>query len=133
MPGTGFDLPALNGFRVLVVDDVADQADSTATLLMLNGFDARTAGTIAEAKAAADFAPHVVVVDLGLPDGDGADLVGWATTLPRPAGVIVVTGHTVPAKLMAATAAGAAVVLVKPVEPPTLFDHIRRLCRRDDE
>jgi DNA-binding NtrC family response regulator len=128
MPGTGFDLPALNGFRVLVVDDLADQANTTATLLMLHGFEVRTAGTVAEARSSAPFAPHVVVADLGLPDGDGADLVAWAGSLPAPAAVVVVTGHTVPARLLKAQAAGAATILLKPVDPVVLADHARRLC-----
>ena len=61
--------------KVLIVDDNPDLARSSALLLGLDGHDARTAETGAEAvAAAADFRPDVVLIDLRLPDLDGREV-----------------------------------------------------------
>jgi two-component system KDP operon response regulator KdpE len=62
--------------RVLVVDDEAAILRFLKPALMANDYDVTTAGTVAEAtkRIAAD-APDVVVLDLGLPDGDGKDVI----------------------------------------------------------
>lgn len=63
--------------RVLVVDDSVDSAEATRILLEFSGYDARVAhdgrGALA---AAADFRPHAVLLDLGLPDIDGYEVLG---------------------------------------------------------
>lgn len=60
------------GLRVLVVDDDADVAQSLALLLEVLGYRVATASTGAQAlELAADFAPRVALVDIGLPDMDG--------------------------------------------------------------
>ena len=64
--------------RILVVDD--DPAITTLydEVLRANGYDVVTAGSVAQAMAAMERIQgeaQVLVVDLGLPDGDGADFV----------------------------------------------------------
>jgi DNA-binding response OmpR family regulator len=128
MAGTGFALPALTAGRVLVVDDVDDQASSAAVLLMYHQFEARTARTAREALAVArTFRPHVVVLDLGLPDGDGADVIGRLRQLPDPPAIVVVTGHTDANRRKAALEAGAAACLLKPSDPDELAEWVIRL------
>jgi signal transduction histidine kinase len=60
------------GRRVLVVDDNVDAAESTATYLRLEGHEVKTVndgtGALDSVRA---FAPHVVVLDIGLPGLDG--------------------------------------------------------------
>jgi two-component system KDP operon response regulator KdpE len=62
--------------RVLVVDDEAAILRFLKPALEANGYDLLTAGTAAEAakRIAAD-APDIVVLDLGLPDADGKDVI----------------------------------------------------------
>ena len=62
--------------RVLVVDDEAAIIRFLKPALEANGYDFHTAGTVAEAaqRIAAE-APDIVVLDLGLPDGDGKDVI----------------------------------------------------------
>jgi two-component system KDP operon response regulator KdpE len=128
MAGTGFALPALTAGRVLVVDDVEDQASSAAVLLMYHRFEARTARTAREALAVArSFRPHVVVLDLGLPDGDGAEVTRKLRQLPDPPAVVVVTGHTDAHRRRAAVEAGAAACLLKPTDPDELAEWVIRL------
>ena len=62
--------------RVLVVDDEAAILRFLKPALEANGYDMVSAGTVAEAakRIAAD-APDIVLLDLGLPDGDGKDVI----------------------------------------------------------
>jgi signal transduction histidine kinase/CheY-like chemotaxis protein len=64
--------PQFQARRVLVVDDNVDAAESLAELLALKGHDAKA---VTESKLAltlaADFAPEVVLLDIGLPELDG--------------------------------------------------------------
>jgi len=62
--------------RVLVVDDEPQILRFLKPGLSAGGFDVITAGTAAEAvKFAATMAPDVIVLDLGLPDKDGKDVI----------------------------------------------------------
>ena len=64
--------PQVYGRRVLVVDDNLDAAESTAAFLRLEGHEVKTVGDGAEALASVPvFAPHVIVLDIGLPGLDG--------------------------------------------------------------
>src|SRR5438874_4478230 len=60
------------GRRVLVVDDNIDAAESTAAFLRLEGHEVKTVCDGTEALASVRvFAPHVIVLDIGLPGIDG--------------------------------------------------------------
>ena len=62
--------------RVLVVDDEAAILRFLKPAMEANSYDITSAGTVAEAlkRIAADV-PDIVVLDLGLPDGDGKDVI----------------------------------------------------------
>lgn len=62
--------------QVLVVDDEAAILRFLKPALEADGYDMASAGTTAEAtkRIAAD-APDIVLLDLGLPDGDGKDVI----------------------------------------------------------
>src|SRR5919109_1383341 len=60
------------GRRILVVDDNLDAAESTAAFLRLEGHEVKTVSDGNEALASVRvFAPHVIVLDIGLPGLDG--------------------------------------------------------------
>ena len=62
--------------RVLVVDDEAAILKFLKPALAANDYEVATAGGVAEAtKRIAAEGPDVVVLDLGLPDGDGKDVI----------------------------------------------------------
>jgi two-component system KDP operon response regulator KdpE len=62
--------------RVLVVDDEPAILKFLKPALEANDYDVASAGTVSEAlKGIAKDAPDVVVLDLGLPDGDGKDVI----------------------------------------------------------
>jgi len=62
--------------RVLVVDDEAAILKFLKPALGANDYEVTTAGSVAEAtKRIAAEGPDAVVLDLGLPDGDGKDVI----------------------------------------------------------
>jgi two-component system KDP operon response regulator KdpE len=65
-----------NRIRALVVDDEAAILRFLKPALQANNYEMISAGTVAEAarRIAAD-SPDIVVLDLGLPDGDGKDVI----------------------------------------------------------
>jgi CheY-like chemotaxis protein len=64
--------PQVYGRRVLVVDDNADAAESTAAFLRLEGHEVKTVLDGNDAlQSVRVFAPHVIVLDIGLPGIDG--------------------------------------------------------------
>lgn len=75
--------------RVLVVDDNRDAADLTAQLLELHGHVAAVAyGGRQGIQMAIDFAPDVVLLDLGMPELDGfavASALRQLSALRQPA------------------------------------------------
>lgn len=62
--------------RVLVVDDEPAILRFLKPALEANGYEMHSVGTVTDAlKQIAVAAPDVVVLDLGLPDGDGKDVI----------------------------------------------------------
>lgn len=66
----------MSGRRVLLVDDEAAIGRFLKPALEANEYEMTTAGSVAEAvkRIAAD-TPDIVLLDLGLPDGDGKDVI----------------------------------------------------------
>lgn len=74
----------LSPLRVMVVDDNRDAADLVAEFLQMCGHDALSVYGGADAIKAADtFAPDVMLLDLGMPDVDGFDVISTLRQAPR--------------------------------------------------
>jgi CheY-like chemotaxis protein/two-component sensor histidine kinase len=82
--------------RVLVVDDSTDSADSMAFLLKMHGHDALVAyDGVTAMETALVFLPHLILLDIGLPDIDGyefAKRMGNESAL-RDAVLVALTGY----------------------------------------
>jgi two-component system, chemotaxis family, CheB/CheR fusion protein len=117
--------PTLTGSRILLVEDSEDTREAFARLLELEGASVVTAANAREAAELAvggDF--DVLMTDLGLPDisGDALITTVLATARRRPK-VVVVTGYDEP-YISRALAAGADIVLLKPVPWNRLVGHL---------
>ena len=114
---------------VVIVDDHQMFAESTARLLERE-HDLEVVGialNVADARRlVADSAPDVAVVDLHLPDGDGAALTGEILLVSPATQVLILTGAAEERLLVAAVAAGCAGFLTK----DRAFDELPRAIRR---
>ncbi len=115
---------------VLVVDDEPQIVRALRINLSVRGYEVITAGSGAAAlRAAAERHPDVVILDLGLPDMDGievlAGLRGW-TEIP----VIVLSARTDSADKVEALDAGADDYVTKPFGMDELLARLRAAVRR---
>jgi CheY-like chemotaxis protein len=77
---------------VLVVDDNPGFRGLAARILHGWGYDVIEAGTVADAVACVvERRPHTVLVDIGLPDGDGFGLTQQLVALPSPPRVVLIS------------------------------------------
>ena len=116
--------------RVLVVDDEPQILRALAINLRARGYDVHTAGTGADAlAAAAAHPPELVVLDLGLPDMEGVEVIGglrgW-TTVP----VLVLSGRSDSTDKVEALDAGADDYVTKPFGMDELLARMRAMVRR---
>jgi response regulator of citrate/malate metabolism len=114
--------------RVLVVDDDFHVAHGHAVAVeRLDGFEVvAEAHDLASARRAiAELEPHLVLLDLYLPDGNGLDLVRELNAAPGPApDVILVTAARDVDSVVAAMRLGAFYYLVKPFSLAALREQL---------
>ncbi len=116
--------------RVLVVDDEPQILRALAINLRARRYEVFTAPNGTEALAtAASHPPDLVILDLGLPDMDGIDVIrglrGW-TTVP----IVILSGRTDSADKVDALDAGAYDYLTKPFGVDELMARMRAVARR---
>jgi two-component system CheB/CheR fusion protein len=115
----------LRGARVLLVEDAKDIREVFTLLLQAEGAVVTATGSGGEAlELASDSEFDVLLTDLGLPDIPGDMVIRHvvATARRRP-WVVVVTGYDEPF-IGRARAAGADVVLTKPIAWSQLLDRL---------
>lgn len=115
--------------HILLVEDHADTADAMSELLRVVGYRVTLAASVGEALAAAERVQRegtfdLVLSDLGLPDGHGADLM---RELKRRYGLpgVAVSGYGTEADVRRSLASGFFAHLVKPIDVPLLLRTIR--------
>src|SRR5260221_7548085 len=107
-------------WRVLVVDDNVDHADSTALLLRRAGHEVRVAYQGPTAlESAEEFRPTLVLLDIGLPEMDGFEVARRLRLNAHLEDVrlIALTGYGQDTDRQRSLAAGFGRVQVKSVEP----------------
>lgn len=116
--------------RVLVVDDEPQILRALRINLSVRGYDVVTVTNGADAlRAAADLRPEVVILDLGLPDMSGIEVLeglrGWLS-----APVIVLSARTDSSDKVEALDAGADDYVTKPFGMDELLARLRAAVRR---
>jgi PAS domain S-box-containing protein len=118
------------GIRVLLVDDNTDASFTLATLLRLEGHDVAVAREGTQAlKLAAEFKPHVVLLDIGLPGMDGYEVARRLRSEPSTSStvIIAVTGYSHAEARAQSKSAGFDQHMVKPIDPSALMRCIATL------
>jgi DNA-binding response OmpR family regulator len=116
------------GCRILLIEDHAETAAAMIRLLTISGHDVSAAETGDSALNLAGQRPFdLLLIDLGLPDLDGRDL------LPRlrevsAAPAIALTGYDIEADVDSCAVAGFAGRLVKPISFGSLLASVNDLC-----
>ena len=116
--------------RVMLVDDHSDFRDLMVALLegQPDLEVVAQAGTMAEARSqAASSSFDVVVLDLGLPDGNGADLIGKLREASPGGAVLVMSASLHPTNIEKAMREGADEVLDKLSPPAEVVGTVRCL------
>jgi DNA-binding NarL/FixJ family response regulator len=122
--------PEARRTRVMIVEDHADFRDLMEVLL-----DSQPdiellakAGSLVEARAqAARFELDVAVLDLGLPDGNGVDLIADLLRASNEVRVLVLSASLDPARIEKARSAGADEILDKLTPVDEILATVRRL------
>jgi PAS domain S-box-containing protein len=113
--------------RILIVDDNVDAADTLLMITDMLGHVSMAVHSAHEALSTIEsFKPNIMLIDIGLPDMDGYQLVQQLGQLPLGKDVrkIAVTGYGQPEDKRRAFAAGFNEHLVKPVEIDELEEAI---------
>ena len=80
--------------KTLIVEDSSTLCAIYSQYLDGSGLDVTSAETLADAKGAmVSWRPHLVLLDIELPDGNGLDLLDEAVSLSPAPAVVVMTGH----------------------------------------
>jgi PAS domain S-box-containing protein len=117
----------LRAQRVLFVEDHEPTRVTVPLLLQRRGYEVTVAQSVADALQRAEHAAFdVLISDLGLPDGDGCELMSRLRTKQSSLRGIAVSGFGMDADLSRSRAAGFEEHLTKPVSIDSLD---RALCR----
>lgn len=115
---------------ILIVEDEVQIREAVATALECEGFATHQAATVRHAAVlAAEKRPDLVVLDLGLPDGDGVDFIrdyrAWSATP-----ILILSARSEEGSKVDALDAGADDYLTKPFGVAELLARTRALLRR---
>ena len=113
--------------KIIIVDDTEGVRELVGTILERAGYEPLPKATAAELLASFnDAPPAVVLLDLGLPDGDGMELLTKIKKQWPETEVIMLTGNATYDKAVEATKLGAYHFQAKPFDQKTLLLSVER-------
>jgi two-component system alkaline phosphatase synthesis response regulator PhoP len=122
-----------NKARILVVDDNAEFRSALTVTLANAGFWVLVAGSGREAVVKAEVEhPHLILLDKGLPDGNGFDVCRELKSRPATAAIpiIFLSGHGEDANVINGLDLGAEDFIAKPFQPQVLLARVRAVLKR---
>ena len=115
--------------KILVIEDDAGISDLIAAILSANDYEAMTVRTGSEAVTAiASHCPDVILLDLGLPDMDGSDILKFVREWSA-CPIIVISARNHERDKVDALDAGADDYIVKPFGTSELLARVRTAIR----
>jgi len=130
---SGSDLRRLDGspVRVLVVDDEENLTELLRMALRYEGWDVRSAGTgMAAVRAAREFQPDAVALDMMLPDFDGMEVLRRMRADNPNVPVLFLTARDAVEDRVAGLTAGGDDYVTKPFSLEEVVARLRALMRR---
>ena len=113
---------------ILLIEDTPSLQLIYRTVLQGAGHQVRVASSATEGMAAfVEAASQVVLLDLGLPDRNGLDMIHEMLTLRPGTRIIVITANGSINKAVEAMRAGAHEFLVKPFSTKTLYNRLEQI------
>ncbi len=117
--------------KILIVDDDTNMANLVHDFLKLNNYVVDVLHTGKEALERIKFFPYdLIILDWGLPDMSGLDILKEFRTLGGEAKIIMMTGRTKIDEKESGLDAGADDYVTKPVDLRELTARVRALLRR---
>lgn len=135
---SSLETAALEGLRVIIVDDEADSRGMLSAALRDAGCSVTEAGSVADAyQAFIGSQPDVVISDIGMPGENGFDLIGRIRDLPPEKGgcvpAIALTAYVREEDRHRALSAGFQHHIGKPVELTELMRLVSGYAEKADE
>lgn len=129
------DLHALNGLRVLLVDDEADARVLIGTVIAGTGAEVKACESASEAlQVLTEWRPDILVSDIAMPEEDGYSFIGKVRSLPREKGgeipAAAFTAYARDEDRQRALEAGYQMHITKPVSSGQLVAKIAELAGR---
>ena len=117
---------------ILIVDDQPDNREMLSAMLQHEGYRTLTASGGMEAMdTIANDSPHLILLDVSMPDMDGYAVASLLKADPKTSGIpiIMVTAHAGRGARVVGLHTGAEDYLTKPVDAPELLLKVRNLLR----
>ncbi len=120
-----------NKYKILIVEDEANIRNLLGTMLEAEGYQVIPADSCANAKTLySSYLPDLIVLDLGLPDADGTQLLAYVRR-DSLTPVIVLSARTDEADKVAALDSGANDYVTKPFSSAEFLARVRTALRNN--
>jgi len=117
--------------KLLIVEDNYQLADDLSKFLEENGFVVEIANTLKEAKDKVGVYNYdLIILDLGLPDGTGLDLIQELKRVSKDPGILIVTAKNAVEDKVLGLEMGADDFISKPFHKAELNARVRSIIRR---
>jgi two-component system, chemotaxis family, chemotaxis protein CheY len=136
---SGFSFPLdLSLISFLIVDDQPFSRRIVRSILL--GFGSREVYESANGAEGIELArtvmPSIIITDIVMPASNGLRFISMVKAPESPAKktpIIVLSGYLTRSAALAITESGVDEILVKPVAPKALYEHISRIVLRKDQ
>ncbi len=122
-----------SNFKILVVDDEEDIVEFVSYNLKKEGFNVSSARNgIAAVQIAREFHPHLILLDIMMPEMDGIETCEQIRAIPALSDTIIafLTARAEDFSQIAGFSAGADDYITKPIRPKVLISRIMALLKR---
>ncbi|MFO7827999.1 MAG: response regulator transcription factor [Bacteroidales bacterium] len=117
--------------KLLIVEDHFQLADDLSRFLVENGFIVEVAGTLELAREKVELYHYeLIILDIGLPDGSGLELIKTLKSKKSDSGILIVTAKNAIEDKVKGLELGADDYITKPFHKAELNARVRSIIRR---